>query len=635
MTSSSDSGKVFRRLVSVEDALKIIFRHTEGLQIDVEEVDIQYANGRISAENYYSKIDVPGFDRAAFDGYAVVSKDTYGASDLKPVSLVVTGKVLPGEKPAISVKPGTAVVVATGSAIPHGADSVVMVEHTSRSGSTVLVKKPVNPGENIYPSGSDIAKGSLIVPRGKVMGISDIALLASSGYRKVKVYRKPVVAVISTGKELKMPGEILHAGEVYDVNTYTLASMLMEHGCKPLTYGIVPDRLENIKEVLLEALRNTDLVLISGSSSAGPGDIVYKAVEVLGGEILVHGVAAKPGKPFMFGVVGGKPVFGLPGYPVSCLISFLRFEAPLLSILTGKKYHKFRSLRAKLSRRVYAAKGRRHLVPVAIVKSPRGEEITVTPVPGGSGTVSLLSLSDGYIEVPEMVEYVEKGDTVMFTPFGGLFSGLTMGGPWCPTVESMIGFLYDSGVPVRLLRMGRVEPIEVLKAGGLHIAGYPRVNGETRYPGCVMVGGFRRRLGLIFRDKNFQSFQELVGLTIGVGGEGRYLHDILIRKAEEFRIDESAFNVRVYRTLSSAIGALMSGDVDAVFGFESAAVGFNLSFSFLLWDMYEFYTTERFLNVDLVKRFIRILNDNRFRSFLKGLPGVEPLQAQVKTGENL
>lgn len=624
MMSSSDSGKVFRRLVSVEDALEIIFSHAEDFQLDVEEVDIQHANGRMSAENYYSQIDIPGFDRAAFDGYAVVSKDTYGASDLKPVSLAVAGKILPGEKPTISVKPGTAVVVATGSAIPPGADSVVMVEHTFRSGSTVLVKKPVNPGENIYPSGSDIPKGSLIVPKGKVMGISDIALLASSGYRKVKVYRKPVVAVISTGKELKSPGEILHVGEVYDVNTYTLASMLIEHGCKPLTYGIVPDKLENIKEVLLEALRNTDLVLISGSSSAGPGDIVYKAVEVLGGKILVHGVATKPGKPFMFGVVGGKPVFGLPGYPVSCLTSFLRFVAPLLSVLTGKKYHKFKPFSAKLSRRVYAAKGRRHLVPVALVKSPR-EEITVTPVPGGSGTISLLSLSDGYIEIPEMVEYVEKGDTVMFTPFGDLFSGLTIGGPWCPTVESMIGFLYDSGVPARLLRIGRLESIEVLKAGGLHIAGYPRVNGETPYPTCVRVGGFRRRVGFILKDKNVQSFQELGGLTIGVGGEGRYLHDMLIRKAVEFRIEESALNVRVYRTLSSAISALMSGNVDAVFGFESTAVGSNLSFSFLLWDVYEFYTTERFLNVDLVKRFIRILNDNRFRSFLKELPGVEPL----------
>ncbi len=610
--------------MSIEDALKIILSHAESLQPGIEDVDIKLANGRRIAENYYSQIDIPGFDRAAFDGYAVISADTYGASDLNPVSLTVIGEILPGEKPTISVKPGTAVVVATGSAIPPGADSVVMVEHTFRAGSKVLVKKPVNPGENIYPSGSDISKGSLIVPKGKVLGISDIALLAASGYGKVKVYRKPLVGVISTGKELKPPGETLHVGEVYDVNTYTIASMLTEHGCKPLTYGVVPDRLENIKEALVEALRSTDVVLVSGSSSAGPGDMVYKAVELLGGKILIHGVAAKPGKPFMFGVVMGKPVFGLPGYPVSCLISFLRFVAPFLSVLTGIKRGKYRSFDAVLSRRVYAAKGRRHIVPVALVKSPMGKSI-VTPIPGGSGTISLLSLSDGYIEIPEMTEYVEKGETVRFTPFGGLFNGLTMGGPWCPTIEAIARFLYDSGVPARLLRMGRVESIEVLEAGGLHIAGYPHADGEPAWYAGVKVGGFRRRIGLISKKEVKLRFEGLKGLTIGIGGGGRYLHDMLLRKAGEIGIEESAFKIRVYRTPSSALRALMSGDVDVVFGLESTAVGFNLSFNLLMWDVYEFYTSDQFLNVDLVKRFIRILNGNRFRSFLKRLPGVEPI----------
>ncbi|MDI6884490.1 MAG: molybdopterin-binding protein [Hadesarchaea archaeon] len=375
------------------------------------------ALGRVLAEDLVSKVDVPPFDRATYDGYAVRASDTFGAGEDSPRELTLVGQLWAGTWPKRRLRARECIEIATGAPMPNGSNAVVMVEHAIAKGKKVSVYRAVAPGENVTERGSDIRRRQRVARAGKRLTLADLGALAAVGVAGVRVFFKPKVAIISSGGELAKPGERLRPGMVYDVNGPALSVAVEACGAEPVYLGITPDRAPAIKALVRKGLKSCDLVLISGGSSAGAGDIVPKVVGGMGKPgVIVHGLAQKPGKPTFIAVVKGKPVFGLPGYPVSALMVFDQLVAGYLRELSGAPRPQRSIVRAKLAARVLSARGRRELVPVRLAK--RGREVLVEPILKGSGAITSLSAADGYIEVPLERELIDEGEIVEVKLFG-------------------------------------------------------------------------------------------------------------------------------------------------------------------------------------------------------------------------
>jgi molybdenum cofactor synthesis domain-containing protein len=382
---------------------------------------ISDAFGRVASSDVVSKIDVPPFDRATYDGYSVKSSDTFRATESSPVSLKLVGWVRAGTWPRFRIKTGCCAEISTGAPLPKGSDAVVMSEHATADDKRVTIYRAVAPFENVTRAGSDIKKGQKVVVRGKCLGAADIATLAAVGVEKVRVVKKPKVAIISTGSELVRPGEKLSGGKVYDVNGPALSEAVKLCGAEPVYLGIAPDEKSKIKGLVSKGLKISDVVLISGGSSVGTGDLVPKVIDGMGKPgVTVHGIAMKPGKPTYIAMLHNKPIFGLPGYPVSSLMVFDQLVADFIHKLSGTVREKRNEVRARLSTRLLSARGRHELVPVRLVY--RDGERFAEPILKGSGAITSLSSADGYIEIPIEREMVDEGENVVVKLFG---SGLS------------------------------------------------------------------------------------------------------------------------------------------------------------------------------------------------------------------
>ncbi|MGQ9514821.1 MAG: molybdopterin-binding protein [Thermoproteota archaeon] len=396
--------KPFGSLISHEEALERMLNCTKPIERK-EVLQIEESDNRVLADDIVASMDVPPFDRAAMDGYAVIAKDTYGAGNFNPVRLKVIGTVYAGENPRERITEGTCVRIATGAKIPEGADAVVMVESTEQAGEDEIdVFKPVYPRANISPAGEDILKGHKVLSSGEDLTPSKVGVLAALGVRNVTVYEKPRVAIVPTGVEIAELGEALNEGKVYDINSYTISSVVKENGCVPVRFRIVPDKIEALKISIDEALKN-DLVVLSGGSSVGERDLLF---EVLGefGEILFHGVQVKPGKPTLCAKVRDKLVIGMPGYPTSCLSNCYLFLVPVLRKLARLDQKRQRTVVARASRRIVSTLGRMQFLTVKL----DGE--FAIPVYKESGAITSMSEAHGYIRIPANVETIEKGEEV-------------------------------------------------------------------------------------------------------------------------------------------------------------------------------------------------------------------------------
>lgn len=395
--------KTFRLLASLEEALQLIYSRIRQVE-DVEEVDLDEAIGRVSAENVKAKFDIPLFDRSAMDGYCARAEDVYGASQFNPVKLKIIGSIGVEEEPNISVRQGECVQVATGSIIPEGGNAVVMYEHTERVDDEILVYKPVYPGENISKKGSDIPEGKEVIKDGDYLNASKIGVLAALGINKVKVYGKPSVLIIPTGNELAKVGESKSPTQVYDINSHTLAAIVKENGGIPVIHDIVPDDEGEIEKALEKGSEN-ELIVITGGSSVGTRDIIYDVLDRRG-EVLFHGVQVKPGKPTIGAVFNEKIVLAMPGHPTSCLSDAYLFLKPVLRKLARLPEISLRVVKARLSRRVVATLGRRFFLTV---KLRNGE---AEPVFKESSAITSMAEADGYVIVPENADTIEKGNWV-------------------------------------------------------------------------------------------------------------------------------------------------------------------------------------------------------------------------------
>jgi molybdopterin molybdotransferase len=370
-----------------------------------ERIPIVEANGRVIAVDLASGRDVPPFARAAMDGYAVVAEDTFGATRFEPRALRIVEKVYTGQVPTRRVHRGEAAEIATGAPMPEGADAVVMVEETERLGTDeVRIQTPVYPRQNVGRQGADIVQGQVVLRAGDVLNPSRIGAIAALGFATVEVYQKPSVAILSTGNEIAEPDTELQPGQIYDINRFALSAVVTEHGAIAVPYQTAADTLDELDRAIDGCLVN-DVLVFSGGSSVGERDLMLDVISRRG-DILFHGIAVKPGKPTVFGVISGKPVFGMPGYPTSCLSNAYMLLLPPLRRMAHLPPHHPRTVQLPVSQRIVSTTGRHQFYTVRIVN---GE---AQPAFKGSGDISSMSQADGYIEIPAQTDIVEKGEVV-------------------------------------------------------------------------------------------------------------------------------------------------------------------------------------------------------------------------------
>lgn len=398
----------FKLLISREEALKTMLDLVKPIE-RTERVLLEEASSRVLAEDIIANEDVPPFDRVAMDGYAVRAEDTYEASDLNPKNVKLTGVLHAGESTNTPINKGECIRIATGCPIPQGADAVVMVEFTEERTDKVFIYKAVHPGANIAQKGEDIKKGEAILKDGDFLTPARIGVLASLGRKEVLVYQKPRVAVIPTGTEVCEVGSSLKEGQVYDVNSYTLSSILSENGALVTRSLIIPDSFEELKSAVKRFL-DYDLVVFSGGSSVGERDLLINVIKELG-KILFHGVQIKPGKPTLFGLVQDRPVFGMPGYPASCLSNAYIFLVPTVRKMARLAQKKTKTVKAKMTKRVASATGREQFLTVKL------KDGLAYPAFKKSGDITSIAEADGYIILPVNLDVIEEGEEITITLF--------------------------------------------------------------------------------------------------------------------------------------------------------------------------------------------------------------------------
>lgn len=401
-------------MMTVEQAREIFAAHLPAAPKNVEMLPTARALGRVLAEDVVSRVDVPGFDRSTMDGFAVRARDTFGASEGMPAYLTVAGEILMGQAAVEELVAGQAVKIATGGMLPPEADAVVMVEYTEdMGGGDIAVVRPVAPGENVVRRGEDIRRGQLLLPAGMRLRPQELGALAGIGVAECPVVVRPRVAIVSTGDELVPPEEEPATGQVRDINSYALKALVDQAGGEGVIYGIVRDDFDTLKSVVEQALVQDDIIVISGGSSVGTRDVTAAVLNSFGDPgVLVHGVAVKPGKPTIIAVVRGKPVFGLPGHPVSAMVLSDLFLVPAVRHLLGAGPDDGRkpSLTARLSRSLASAAGRVDYIRVALAE--RDGELWAEPVLGKSGLISTMVRADGFVVIAAAKEGLAAGEQV-------------------------------------------------------------------------------------------------------------------------------------------------------------------------------------------------------------------------------
>jgi putative molybdopterin biosynthesis protein len=630
--------KVFRELKSLDEVRRILDDLT--IDLGVEEIPILEAYNRVLAEDVYAKVDVPPFDRATMDGFAVKAEDTFLAEEDKPIKLKIVGNVRAGELPRVEVERGCAVEISTGAVMPKGANAVVMVEYTTVRDDYVYVYKPVAPMENVASAGSDAMAGELIVRKGKVLSAREIGLIASAGVDRVKVFRKPRVAVISTGDEIVEVGKPLGMGKIYDVNLYTITSKVRECGCEAVPMGVVGDDYHEIRRTVENALKICDIVITSGSTSAGLGDVIYRVFEELG-EVLVHGIAVKPGKPTVIAKSENKVLFGLPGYPVSALMIFEVVVAPFLRKLTGLREERNR-VKAVLQVKTYSDVGRREFKPVALVKTDR---FIAYPFTTYSGSISTLAKADGFIEIPENVAFLEEGEEVDVILFGDYKpSDLVIIGSHCLGVDLLIEL---SGVDAKVINVGSTGGLLAVKRGEADLAGTHLLDESGVYnvpfikrlglKDVILVKGYEREQGFIVakgNPKGIRGFEDLlredvVFINRNPGSGTRVLIDMELKELAEklgLSFEEVKKRIRGYdveaKTHTAVAVAVLMGKADVGVGIRTVAERYGLDFIPLRPEEYDFVVRKDRLGKESVKRFLETLRSEEFRKAVKKLKGI-------------
>jgi molybdenum cofactor synthesis domain-containing protein len=508
----------FLTILSREEALERFEAALFPRDVSTEQRKLAEAVGCTLARDIVSPIDVPPFDRSNVDGFAVRSTDLASAAESAPVHLMLNEEVIAcGTSPTQLVLPETATPIATGGPIPRGADAVVMVEHTQPSGERAIeVRRAASPGQFVSFAGSDIARGEALLRAGTVIGSREIGMLAACGIAEVTARRSVRVAVISTGDELIQPGQPLRPAAIYDSNGAIVTAAINENGGNAVFWGAIPDDEEQLEAAMHRALAETDMVVLSGGTSKGAGDVSHRIIARLGQPgIICHGVALKPGKPLCLAVCENKPVVILPGFPTSAMFTFHDMIVPVLRRLAGLPPRSDATVKAKVPVRIPSELGRTEFVMVSLVEGANG--LIAYPSGKGSGAVTSFSQADGFLRIDALADQLPAGSeakVTLFTPHVRV-PDLVIVGSHCTGLDLVTAPLAHAGLTVRTIAVGSLGGLAAAKRGECDFAPIHLFDDRTETynvpfltEGLELVPGWRRMQGIVFR-KSDQRFEGL------------------------------------------------------------------------------------------------------------------------------
>ncbi|MBV9522779.1 MAG: molybdopterin biosynthesis protein [Alphaproteobacteria bacterium] len=635
----------FLEVVSRDEAQARFRRHIAMAPLGTETVPLAASLGRVLAQDVVAGVDVPGFDRAGVDGFAVRAADTAGASEEAPRTLRLNAELLtPGIAPRIPVAAGHASIIATGGMVPRGADAVIMVEHTETrevAGELLLdVHRAASPGQFVAAAGGDIARGETVLRAGQVLSSREIGALAAIGLAEVPVWRRPRVAVFSTGDELLAPGAAMQPGGVFDSNAAILAAAIAEQGGTPVPLGIARDD-EAVLAAMLEHALDCDMAILSGGTSKGAGDLAYRVVSRLTEPgVVVHGAALKPGKPICLAVTRGKPVVVLPGFPTSAIFTFHEFAAPVIRAFAGLPPERRATVGAMVPSRITSERGRTEYVLVSLVRGADGEGLAAYPTAKGSGAVTAFSAADGFVVGGLHTETVAGGTEVEVTLLGAghAAADLVIIGSHCVGLDLLVGHLLREGLSVKALNVGSSGGLAAAKRGECDIAGIHLLdpasgdyNRPFLTPALDLVPGYGRLQGIVFRkgDTRFEgrSAAEGIGAVLAdpdalmmnrnAGSGTRVLIDGLLAGARPAGFSSEA------KSHNAVAVAVAQHRADWGVAIETVAAQYGLGFTPLRDERYDFVIPKARRERQAVRRFIALLNTPAARAELARL-GFKP-----------
>jgi putative molybdopterin biosynthesis protein len=636
----------FLEVVSADEARARFARHVDLAPLPAERVTLAASLGRMLAHDVKAPIDVPPFDRSNVDGFALRAADTVGASDTGPKRLRLNAEVVVcGHAPAAGVDTGTATTIATGGVVPRGADAVVMVEQTELvegGDAAVDVRRAAAPGQFVSYAGSDIARGEVVLRRGARIGSREIGMLAACGVAEVDVVRRPRVAVLSTGDELVRPGEPLRPAAVYDSHGAIVAAAVQETGGEALPFGSFPDDEITLELAIRAALESCDMVLLSGGTSKGAGDLSHRVVSQLGEPgVVVHGVALKPGKPLCLAVAEGKPLVVLPGFPTSAIFTFHAFVAPIIRAKAGLPPEASRSVEAEVPVRIPSELGRKEFVLVALVAGEQGP--VAFPTAKGSGSVTSFSQADGFLEIDALASSLDAGTRASVTLIGqaAAMPDLVVTGSNDIALDIVVGKLAEQGLTTRTIAVGSLGGVAAAERGECDLAPVHLVDTATGVynqhllkPGLSLAKGWQRMQGIVFRkgDARFEgrTAQEAVAAALAdtqclmvnrnAGAGTRVLIDKLLGGK---RPPGYANQPRSHNAVAAAVA---QGRADWGVSTSSVAELYGLGFLFIAPEEYDFLVVESRRNRPAVQAFLAALRDAGVRARIEAL-GMRPADA--------
>lgn len=629
MTERSVSGQEqFLQVLSRDEAYARFLAALNPQPLGLETLPLHQALGRVLGERVLAQTDTPPFDRSGVDGFAVRAADLASADPLNPVMLSLNDEVLAcGRAPRLAVQPGTATPIATGAPLPRGADAVMMIEDSEETAGVVRFTRAALPGQHIAFAGSDIARGQVLLEPGVTLTARELAMIAAIGQPEVPVWKRPRIAVLSTGDELVPPGGTLGLAQIYDSNGAAIAATLAEAGCEPVPYGIVPDDPELLRAALKRAHAECDAVMLSGGTSKGAGDFTYKLIGELGAPgILAHGVALKPGKPLCLAVCNGKAVVALPGFPSSAMFTLHEIVLPVIRKLGGVPEHKAGSVKARLPIRLPSELGRTEFVMVALSQSPDG--LVAHPLQRGSGAVTAFAQADGFLTIDALSDQMPAQERVSVRLIGRNLQvpTLTIIGSHCSGLDEVISRLTKMDLTSRIVSVGSMGGLAALRRGDCDLAPMHLLHAQSgNYnrgflsEGMTLIKGWRRMQGLAFRagDGRFDdgtieavirhaaNDPNILMVNRNSGSGTRILLDGLLAGAEP----PGYFNQP--RSHHAVAAAIAQGRADWGLTIEPIARAFGLAFRPLAEEHYDFAVWEKAVSSPQITAFSVALQQAR------------------------